>query len=124
MISNSLIVSFLAAAPTLAAAAVCTSQTIPVTASANNQIVFAPTTDLTTPSGVLSFLGSGAGVLGQLTGFLPVSGTYNIAAKYCEPARNPKAPASRATEVQLLLHGVPYNSVSRDGLCTTAVADN
>ncbi|EME81215.1 uncharacterized protein MYCFIDRAFT_111073, partial [Pseudocercospora fijiensis CIRAD86] len=41
-------------------------------------------------------------------GLLPVSGTYQIAAKYCTPAVG--APAKRAKEVQILLHGVPYNS--------------
>lgn len=111
MFTHRLIASVLAGTPAIAAAAVCTTHTVPVTASANNQVIFAPTTDLTSPSGVLSFLGSGAGLLGQLTGILPVSGTYNIAVKYCQPARNPTAPASRASEVQVLLHGVPYNSV-------------
>ncbi|USW56057.1 Putative alpha/beta hydrolase-1 [Septoria linicola] len=110
MVAHNLVASVLAVAPAIVAAAVCTTHTIPVTASANNQVVFAPTTDLTSPSGVLSFLGSGAGLLGQLTAFLPVSGTYNITAKYCQPARNPRAPAGRASEVQVLLHGVPYNS--------------
>ncbi|KAK4498520.1 hypothetical protein PRZ48_011178 [Zasmidium cellare] len=91
-------------------AASCTSHTIPVTTSANNGIVLAPSLDLTSLSGVESFLSSGAGFLGQFAGLLPVSGTYQIAAKYCQPANNPSAPAGRSKEVQLLLHGVPYNS--------------
>lgn len=110
MRAYSLILGGLATAPSLVAGAACTSHTIKVTARASNRVIFAPTTDLNSPSGVLSFLGSGAGLLGQLTGFIPVSGTYDIAAKFCQPEQNPQAPAGRATEVQLLLHGVPYNS--------------
>lgn len=111
MLANALL-SLLAAAPTFAYAASCSSHMIPVTTSANNGIVLAPGFDLTSPSGVESFLSSGAGFLGQFAGLLPVSGTYQIAAKYCQPQSNPRAPAGRSTEVQLLLHGVPYNSVS------------
>lgn len=92
----------------------CTSHIIPVKASASNRVIFAPTTDLTTAQGVTSFISSGAGALGQLAGFLPTTGTYNIAAKFCAPA--PNAPAKRAHEVQLLLHGVPYNSTYWFGL--------
>lgn len=113
MHSNILFATILGAAPFLAAAAAsCTSHVISVTTNANNGIIFAPNFDLTSPDGVLSFLSSGAGLLGQFAGLLPVSGTYNIAAKYCAPALNPNAPPARAKEVQLLLHGVPYNSVS------------
>lgn len=99
-----------AAAPTLSsAAATCTSHTIKVQTTANNRVVFAPSLDLTTLSGTESFLGSGAGVLGQLAGFIPVGGTYDIAAKYCPPV--PGSPASRSKQYLLLLHGVPYDSV-------------
>lgn len=111
MRSNNIILTALAAsAPTISAAATCTSHTIKVDATANNRVVFAPSLDLTSVSGIESLLSSGAGLLGQLVGFLPVSGSYDIAAKYCQPA--PGSPASRAKEVQLLLHGVPYDSVS------------
>lgn len=109
MRSNSVMLAALAAGPTLSAAATCTSHTIKVQTSANNRVVFAPSLDLTTFSGVESFLGSGAGVLGQLAGFIPVSGSYDIAAKYCRPA--PGSPASRSKQYQLMLHGVPYDSV-------------
>ncbi|KXS96608.1 hypothetical protein AC578_10449 [Pseudocercospora eumusae] len=100
--------TLLAAFPSLAAAASCTSHTIPVKTSANNGVILAPNLDLTSLSGVESFLGSGAGFLGQFAGLLPVGGTYQIAAKYCTPA--PGGSAKRAKEVQVLLHGVPYNS--------------
>lgn len=108
MLTSALAATILSAVP--ARAAWCTSHTIPVRTSANNGVVFAPNFDLTSPSGVESFLSSGAGFLGQLAGFLPVSGTYQIAAKYCQPANNPRAPPGRSKEVQVLLHGVPYNS--------------
>lgn len=81
----------------------CSSHVIPVKASAQNQVIYAPNTNLSDPEGVMSFLGSGLGALGQLAGFIPVSGTYNIAAKYCAPDPAAKAPASRANEVQLLV---------------------
>ena len=113
MIGNTLLAGLLAASlPTVSAAASCTSHMIPVAVKdAHNRVVFAPGFDLNSISGVTSFLSSGGGLLGQLAGFLPTSGTYEIAAKYCEPAENANAPAARAKEVQLLLHGVPYNMV-------------
>lgn len=111
MRSHDLLLGALAvAAPGVSGIASCTSHIINVKASASNHALFAPNLDLTSVSGIESLLSSGAGLLGQLLGFLPVSGTYEIAAKYCPPA--PGSPASRAKEVQLLLHGVPYNSVS------------
>lgn len=112
MLSKSVLTSLLAAAPGIASVASCSSHTVPVKANANNGVIFAPSLDLTSVSGVESFLSSGAGFLGQLAGFLPVSGTYQIAMKYCKPEINPTAPPGRSKEVQVLLHGVPYNSVS------------
>jgi hypothetical protein len=109
MKSSNLFLAGIAAAPSLVAAATCTSHTINVKATASNRVVFAPSLDLTSVAGIESLRSSGAGLLGQLVGFLPVSGTYSIAAKYCQPA--PGSPISRAREVQLLLHGVPYDSV-------------
>lgn len=107
-----LLATSLATASTVTAAVSCTSHTIPVTVTnVENRVVFAPGYDLNTVSGVTSFISSGGGLLGQLAGYLPVSGTYSIAAQYCEPQENAEAPASRAKEVQLLLHGVPYNMV-------------
>ncbi|SMR56012.1 unnamed protein product [Zymoseptoria tritici ST99CH_1A5] len=105
---TSVAATLLAAAPGPSLAATCSSHMISVRATANNRVVFAPTLDLTSPSGVESLLSSGAGALGQLVEFLPVSGTYQIAAKYCRPASG--APSGRSKHVQLLLHGVPYNS--------------
>ncbi|CAK4026187.1 alpha beta-hydrolase [Lecanosticta acicola] len=110
MLSIAVLTGLLAAAPRLALAVSCTSHAVSVTASANNGIVLAPNLDLTSVSGVESLLSSGAGLLGQFAGLLPVSGAYQIAMKYCPPANNPEAPAGRSQEVQLLLHGVPYNS--------------
>ncbi|CZT25783.1 uncharacterized protein RCC_11452 [Ramularia collo-cygni] len=104
---NVLLAALAATAPTLSTAATCTSHTIKVQATANNRVIFAPGSDLTSVSGVESLLSSGAGLLGQLAGFFPVSGTYDIAAEYCQPA--PGSPLSRHRDVQLLLHGVPYD---------------
>lgn len=95
----------------------CTDFLIPVTASASNSIILDPTNQLTTLDGVTSFLSSGLGALGSLTGLIPVSGTYNISGRYCTPTATPAgAPASRSKTLQVLLHGIPYNKDYWQGL--------
>lgn len=56
----------------------CTDFMIPVQAKASNRDIFNPNLDFSSVSGVTSFLSSGVGALGQLFGFVPVSGTYQI----------------------------------------------
>nr|POE99409.1 hypothetical protein CFP56_52801 [Quercus suber] len=116
MLLNACLAGLLAIPAAVNAQAVCNSYTIPVEVNdVSNQLILAPTLDLTTIAGVESLLGSVLGLLGQLLKLAPVSGTFNIAAQYCEPGANSGAPAARATEVQLLLHGVPYNSPNDPG---------
>lgn len=98
------------------AAPACKDFKIPITASAKNKLIFDPTHDLNTVDGVTSFLGSGAGALGQLINLIPQTKTLPLSARYCAPAANANAPAERKNHVQLLLHGIPYNKDYFSGL--------
>lgn len=106
----------LTALPVLATAT-CTDYYIPVNVTGvQNRLVLALGDDLSTVSGVESFLSSLVGGLGQaLGGLLPTSGSYNIAASYCpgHTIKNATLQAQRASEVQLLVHGAPYSKVSK-----------
>lgn len=106
------------AAPSLDTRAVagCQDFNVPITASAKNKRIFSPTDDLTTVDGVTSFLGSGAGVLGQLFDEIPQTATIPLSLRYCPPSPNANAPASRKNHVQLTLHGIPYNKNYWNGL--------
>nr|POF17452.1 hypothetical protein CFP56_12866 [Quercus suber] len=108
MLLNACLASLLAIPAAVRAQAVCNSYTIPVEVKdVQNQLILAPTLDLGSVAGIESLLGSVLGLVGQLLKYSPVSGTYNIAAQYCEPSPDSGAPAARANEVQLLLHGQP-----------------
>lgn len=94
----------------------CIDFEIPVTASANNKLIYSPTHDLSTVDGVTSFLSSDFGLLGQLFNEIPQTITVPLSARYCAPDPNAKAPPSRKSHVQFLVHGIPYTKNYWQGL--------
>ncbi|KAH8894514.1 alpha/beta-hydrolase [Thozetella sp. PMI_491] len=89
-----------------AAARNCHNLTIPVTISSTNQALrFAPVTNNVEVSNfVLNFLQPGGNFVAENTeGNTTVSGTYNIAATYCQPCGGP------GKTIQVLTHGIGFD---------------
>lgn len=90
----------------------CSDLTVTVTASANNQPLPLGV-DLTTPSGITAFIATLAGTPLTLFPAVPVSGTFQMSARFCEPE---VVVPSRKNTVQLLVHGATENKLYWSGL--------
>jgi len=103
---SAIAVAALAALTPLASAAKCTNLTIPITISARNGAfnITNPTTNIAATNFILNLSRQGHNYTNEVTtGFNTVSGSYNIAATYCEPDAGP------AKTVQLLTHGIGFD---------------
>lgn len=101
----------------------CSDFIVPVYASAPTKVFPEPPANITDPTALANYLTSfGSSSLGGLLGAVGssasvgtvlTSGHYNISVRYCEPR---VAEASRADELQFLLHGITYDKSYWNGL--------
>ncbi|KAK2759121.1 hypothetical protein FQN54_003220 [Arachnomyces sp. PD_36] len=95
------------------AAPTCSDVVIPVTAKAEVHDISLPGNVLEDPTDVQNLLNSLLGIVDTLYPAIPVEGTYDISARYCEPEN--KVPEHSDT-IQLLVHGATYTNTYWSGL--------
>lgn len=95
------------------AAPTCQDILVPVTAQSQaHEIILPPNLD-GNPNAINDLLNSAAGMVTGLFPLVPITGSYNISAKYCEP-ENPDP--AHADTIQLLVHGATYTKTYWTGL--------
>jgi pimeloyl-ACP methyl ester carboxylesterase len=90
----------------IAAARQCQNLTIPLSVSSRNGVfdIDAPKTNVDVTSFILDLSQPGSNLTEKLlSGYATVSGTYNIAATYCEPDSGP------GKALQVLTHGIGFD---------------
>ncbi|KAK2810702.1 hypothetical protein FQN50_002745 [Emmonsiellopsis sp. PD_5] len=97
--------------PLAHAAPGCSEISLAVTASSHAHDIVLPDLDLSDPNLVDSLVNGLVGDVGRLWPLVPVGGTYNISATFCEPEEY-----NEANAVQLLAHGATYNKLYWSGL--------
>lgn len=89
----------------------CSEINLSVTASSDADDIVLPDLDLTDPNLLDSLVNTVVGDVGRIWPLIPVEGTFDISATFCEPETY-----NEANAVQLLSHGATYNKLYWSGL--------
>lgn len=114
LISLTFLLPVLGLLPLCSAAPTCDDLTITVHAAANvHKIPLSSLNiDLTDRKAVKNLLNSALGTASRVFPIIPVSGTYDISARYCEP----EVENGNSKTVQILAHGATYTKTYWTGL--------
>lgn len=89
----------------------CSEVNLKVTASSDANDIVTPDLDLSDPNLVDSLINGLVGDVGRIWPLIPVGGTFDISAVFCEPEQY-----NEANAVQILSHGATYNKLYWTGL--------
>jgi len=89
----------------------CSEITLTVTASSEAHDIVAPNLDPSDSNFVDGLVNTVVGDVGRIWPIIPVEGTYDISATFCEPEKY-----NDANAVQILSHGATYNKLYWTGL--------